>query len=286
MAEEYDDIPDSEKLKVATHFLLSSPPGEIKEILKDIKKVLPGHLINDGNLLPIFRTYNLDQFYIADVPGGEHKLVIFPQAEVDDTHYIDSVTQTVVEFNHISQECVSVGGAAPDAAGVAAPFRAAIAEKIAAYVKSQYGTGRTAYAVVANGDEISVVIAGLNTNLRNYWSGNWRSAWNIALKGDKATVTGSIKALVHYFEDGNVQMDTNKDVETVDLPYSDPESLATAVSGRIQEQEGSTQDGLERLYSNMTDETFKDMRRVLPVTRTKFDWSGTASRLAGSAGRR
>jgi len=55
---------------------------------------------------------------------------------------------------------------------------------------------------------------------------------------------------------------------------------------KISEQESATQDGLERLYSNMTDETFKDMRRVLPVTRTKFDWSGASSRLAASAGRK
>lgn len=27
------EIPDSEKLAIATHFLLSSPPGEIKEVL-------------------------------------------------------------------------------------------------------------------------------------------------------------------------------------------------------------------------------------------------------------
>ena len=43
----------------------------------------------------------------------------------------------------------------------------------AEYFLCKYGSlilsWRTAYAVVANGDEISVVIAGLNTNLRNYW---------------------------------------------------------------------------------------------------------------------
>ena len=37
MADEYEEIPDDEKVKVATHFLLSSPPGELKEVLKGIE---------------------------------------------------------------------------------------------------------------------------------------------------------------------------------------------------------------------------------------------------------
>lgn len=251
-----------------------------------MKKIIPNELLGDDTLVPIFRTYNLDQLVVADVPGQEHKMVICAEAEVDGTHYIDSRTQKVVEFNHLTQECGEVGDDAPDAGATMGPFRAALEAEVAAYVSKQYGKGRAAHSVVARGDAVHVVIAGLNTNLRNYWSGNWRSSWTVTLNGGSATVGGSIKALVHYFEDGNVQMESDRTVAPSNVSYDDPASLASAALGVIVAGESSAQNGLEQLYSNMTDETFKDMRRVLPVTRTKFDWSGASSRLAASAGKK
>jgi len=35
----------------------------------------------------------------------------------------------------------------------------------------------------------------------------------------------------------------------------------------------ATKEGLEEMYGNMTDETFKAMRRVMPVHRNKMNWN-------------
>ena len=35
------EVPDEEKLAIATHFLLSAPIGEFDDILSDVKKMLP-----------------------------------------------------------------------------------------------------------------------------------------------------------------------------------------------------------------------------------------------------
>ena len=86
-------------------------------------------------------------------------MVICAEAEVDGTHYIDSRTQKVVEFNHLTQvwrfvvassrlltlvlqECSEVGDDAPDAGAAMGPFRAALEAEVAAYVSKQYGKGR------------------------------------------------------------------------------------------------------------------------------------------------
>jgi capping protein alpha len=54
----------------------------------------------------------------------------------------------------------------------------------------------------------------------------------------------------------------------------------------IQAEEHMIQSHLEDMYINMSEETFKEMRRVMPVTQTKMDWSIHAHRTAKDLGRK
>ena len=63
MAEEddYDDfeeVSDDEKRKIARHFLLSSPPGEIKHLLKELQVIIPSEVLGPGFLNDVFEKYN------------------------------------------------------------------------------------------------------------------------------------------------------------------------------------------------------------------------------------
>ena len=56
--------------------------------------------------------------------------------------------------------------------------------------------------------------------------------------------------------------------------------LAEGVAAVIKEQETAVQASLEEMYINMAQETFKDMRRILPISKQKMDWSGQEMALA------
>ncbi len=47
----------------------------------------------------------------------------------------------------------------------------------------------------------------------------------------------------------------------------------------LQAQESVLQNGLEDMYSNMNNETFRSMRRIMPITRTKMEWNVNAVRM-------
>ena len=57
--EDDDTITDEERLQIAQHFLLSSPPCQFHEVLSDVRKILPEGLLTDPLTAGIARAHNI-----------------------------------------------------------------------------------------------------------------------------------------------------------------------------------------------------------------------------------
>ena len=79
------------------------------------------------------------------------------------------------------------------------------------YLNRQFRKGTTEFAVYSSGDgnEMRVDISCHNLNFKSYWGGEWISSWVIDVAGQ--TVSGSVRVHNHYFEQGNIQFNINKD---------------------------------------------------------------------------
>ena len=64
------------------------------------------------------------------------------------------------------------------------------------------------------------------------------------------------------------------------ISYTDPSSFALHVVENITKLEADLQAGLDAMYGTMNDETFKEMRRVLPLSKDKFKWNAGAHKIA------
>ena len=53
------------------------------------------------------------------------------------------------------------------------------------------------------------------------------------------------------------------------------------VASLIEDSENALHAGLEAMYGDMADATFKALRRVMPITKLKMKWSVDALRLKG-----
>ena len=295
MAASSSSVSSDEKLAIATHFLLSSPPGEIREILTDVKVCLGSSastILSDSVLKGIFRRYNQAQNQVIEHSDGAGNVVVSEDSEVDAAHYVDSNTKKSIEIDHVGQ-VEAKGGSVEDApASMISPSGALesalsqIGKAVKEYVDVQYVGGATQLTgcsvLPAKGGkdgEVIIHISAQKTNLRNYRSGKWRSEWRV--KTSEKKIGGLVRVVAHYFEDGNVQMDTKKDIP--DESYSG-DDLGSVVKAFISKHEQMIQNTLEEMYINMAQETFKDMRRVLPLTKTKMDWSGAQLKLAAAFG--
>jgi capping protein (actin filament) muscle Z-line, alpha len=282
--EEVMEATPEEKLHIAQHYLLSSPPGQINDVLVDVRKLVPEGLLTDDLTRAIFRTYNTEQYKIVD--SGERRMLVSLAGEVDATHYIDTAAGEVVGFDHVKQEVIAgdrrpVGGEMDSSLE---DKRAALQRHVQGYLDRQYerspdGKCTGVCAVYAKEGKLQVLISAERLNLRNYWSGSWRNTFEV-VPGDaaSATLTGKLKLYVHYFEDGNVQMHSEKEFTTA-ISFADADSFGAAACDSISKFEDSIQGALEEMYVNMTTETFKDMRRVMPITKTKMNWNVNAHQM-------
>ncbi|XP_035816310.1 F-actin-capping protein subunit alpha-like isoform X1 [Zea mays] len=112
--------------------------------------------------------------------------------------------------------------------------------------------------------------------IEEFSNGSWCSVWTIEFNYELqfVDIKGKIQVDAHYFEEGNVQLDTNIDRKDSTRMQS-PDDCAVSISGIIRHHESEYLSSLEESYLNLSDATFKDLRRKLPVTRTLFPWHNT-----------
>ena len=99
-----------------------------------------------------------------------------------------------------------------------------------------------------------------------YRNGRWRSQY--LFKPSDGTLNGGVKIDVHYYEDGNVRMQTDK---TLSASLS-PSATAAEVLKKIAAFEKQYQEDLNGAFTTLSEGTFKSLRRQLPITRQKVEW--------------
>jgi len=270
----YDEpLTDTEKVRIAADFLLHAPPGEFNEVFNDVRV-----LLNNDNLLKsgassAFSQYNKDQLTPVKIEGSDLLGLVTDHNDLGGGRFADPRSNQTFKYDHLRKEATDVQPLNSDSTVEA--LRAAIEKEVTEYTLNHYphGVSATFSKETEEGKVIVSCVEDHQFQPKNYWNGRWRSQWTVVLSGNQAQVRGVLKVQVHYYEDGNVQLVSSKEVkETISVLDSETETAKELVN-LMKETETEYQTAISENYQTMSDTTFKALRRQLPVTRTKIDWN-------------
>ena len=91
---------------------------------------------------------------------------------------------------------------------------------------------------------------------------------------------------IHYFEEGNVQLNSSKTEQLTVSGQGSEEATAKAVVRAIEAFEASYQDEIFKDCNELSEGAFRSLRRQLPMTKQKVDWDKVSGAEEGNGMRR
>lgn len=227
-----------------------SPAGELGEVGADLQALAPGSrsAVNGAIENHINTTGVIVSGHIASqwnkVPNS--------------SKYIDYTSGTAfnVDFARLT---------AIDEEKVATPptpaYYASLVAKLEAYGADHYPS-QFAFVAVP-GDELHIVVIGQKLNKDNFYTGEWKSHYVVA----NGHIRGSVHLDIHYFEDGNVRLRFDEDVDRVQVAED-----ASAIVNFINTSENAITLKIVKEFTELNEKYFRNLRRLLPVTKSKVNW--------------
>ncbi|KAG0087473.1 F-actin-capping protein [Podila epicladia] len=250
-----------DKIKIASSFLKAAPP--------DVRVLVGDDELLEGGILAALEEYNTEELATVDVPGIDGKVIVSKTGQVDADRFLDPKTSQVFSVDHFRQTASEPEAYEHDEE--IEELRKTIEADTEIYSADRYAEGVS--AVYGSKGVITIAIVHNRYSPSNFWNGRWRSVWTL----DTATseIKGTLKCKVHYYEDGNVQLETSKDIEdklskNAEHPHK---AVSKALIDLISAAETKYQTALNESYHELAENTFNGLRRALPYTRTKIDWS-------------
>jgi capping protein alpha len=256
-------------IETVSSFVEGAPPGELADVIADIKSLtLDSNPDIVNNLAPAFEKYNEEQFVTVKLPGSSQPVIISSYNSLGDGRYFDVESSSSFTFDHTTQKASAVQSHVLE--GAQADLVKSTLKSIGPYVDEHFANAAHGVYPVESDSKIAIVIVGNKYSPNNFWNGRWRSLY--ILDPSSGALEGSLKVDVHYYEDGNVRLLTNKLVS----------STISSVNGagivrEISTTEKRYQEELNKGFVSLSEGAFKGLRRQLPVTRQKIEWDRVTS---------
>ncbi|KAK4229378.1 F-actin capping protein alpha subunit-domain-containing protein [Podospora fimiseda] len=228
--------------------------------------------ISEPNLVselgPAFQKYNEEQFATVKLPGSSQSVIVSSHSSLSNGRYYDVESSSSFAFDHATQKASAVESYVLE--GEQKDLVKSILKTLSSYVSEHFPNAAYGAYPIENDSKVAVIIVANKYSPNNFWNGRWRSLY--IFDPSSSSIEGSLKVDVHYYEDGNVRLLTNKPVSSTVAS-----GTGAGIVKEISAAEKKYQEELNRSFTTLSEGAFKALRRQLPVTRQKIEWDKVAN---------
>ncbi|KAI8333237.1 F-actin-capping protein subunit alpha [Blakeslea trispora] len=260
-------VSTEDKVKIASDFLLLSPPGEVNDVFNDVRVLVDDDESLQEGILQALEQYNAEQHVTVRPSGLEHDVVLSKHGKIEQDKFLDPRSKKTFKVDHMRLTTSDLEDYTDETA--LESLRSNVEKECIAYIEDHFPNG--VCSVYATESEIAIAIVDNKYNPNNFWNGRWLASW--IYNTQSGELEGTTKVNVHYYEDGNVQLKADKKASLhVDMK-EDHEQLAKEIAKEISSFDKQYQSSMNDSYSDLAENTFKGLRRALPMTLIR--WTGT-----------
>lgn len=243
--------------EIVDNLVKTSPPGELNDVKSDLLTLASTDnraAVNDA----------LDRQIDANgliVSGGliASKL----NKDASSSKYWDYIGKRKFNVDLDSKKAIDIESAEPET--VYPSYFSKLVELLEQYGEDHYPS-EYAYTVIPGaGNSVKIVIIGQKLNKNNFYTGIWKSVYSVDGSGN---VEGNVKLDIHYYEDGNVRLEFDEATPASKLS----EVSASAILNYINKAENDATLKILDDFTLLNQKYFKNLRRLLPVTKSKINW--------------
>ncbi|MCJ1422769.1 F-actin-capping protein subunit alpha [Sticta canariensis] len=271
-------------------FVEGAPPGELADVVADIRALTS----DDPRLLesvkPAFEKYNEEQLTTAKLPGGGKTKASAVQPYNLDSQHIQLITALQKSLSthageHYPDSTIAIFPTSSDSilvlllvANKYSPSNFWYPVSFSSYT---YAYHFPPFLLLTLDDlpepytKITLCFSKAPNQPRLYQSRNGRFRTTYHFTPATASLSGTLKCDVHYYEDGNVRLTTSKTLSSIAISSSSStssSSTAIAIAKTIAATEHKYHEELNRGFTRLSEGEFKALRRQLPLTRQKVEW--------------
>lgn len=250
----------------------SAPPAELKQVSQSLSSLTKGTSTSSTNSLI---QDSIEQYAQENIISIDNIIISKYNKDENSSKYIDYVNNKLFNVDWQNQKIIDVESYHDNNNKRGSNYDELI-QKLSQYGDDYYPSNFAFTVIPESEDQLRVIIIGQRANHDNFYTGQWKSNYLITEQGIK----GNIDLDIHYFEDGNVRLKFNESINSSNNNNNNSSTLqsgnlinnASRIVNFINEQENATMVKIIEQFNNLNQKSFKNLRRLLPVTRSKINW--------------
>merc|ERR1711977_646858 len=223
----------SSSFATVSAFVEGAPPGELADVIADIKALTIDTPTLVSQLGPAFEKYNEEQFATVKLPGSSQHVIVSSHNSLGDGRYYDVESSSSFAFDHSTQKTSTVQSYVLESSQT--DLVKSLSKSLGSHVKEHYPNASYGVYPIENDSKIAILVVANKYSPNNFWNGRWRS--------------------LYIFD-----------------PSSISSASASTILREITVAEKKYQEEVNKGFNNLSEGAFKGLRRQLPITRQKIEW--------------